>query len=283
VLAEIFWGISFVWTKELLNHNFNVIFIVTTRLLMSFVLLWTLAIITKQTEKIAKNDCLKFFLLAFCEPFLYFIGENYGLKYVDASFAAIFIAIIPIVVPFGMFVFYREKLKWNILLGVLISIVGIAILSLGKQLSGNFNFEGVLLLLLAVFSAVGYNIVLFKLLHYKPITITIYQNIIASFLYLPLFFFIEKSELTAMIWNFRTILSLVMLAFFCSSIAFMGYSYAAKKIGIAKTNVFTNAIPVITIAFAVLLGQETLSLHKILGMLLVISGVIISQIIKKKR
>jgi drug/metabolite transporter (DMT)-like permease len=36
-------------------------------------------------------------------------------------------------------------------------------------------------------------------------------------------------------------------------------------------------VPVITIIFAVLTGQETLSFYKILGMIIVISGVVISQ------
>lgn len=105
ILAQIFWGISFVWTKELLNHNFNVVFVITVRLLISFALLLAIAMATKQLEKIRREDYGKFFLLAFFEPFLYFIGENYGLKLVDASYAAIFIAIIPIIVPFGLFFF----------------------------------------------------------------------------------------------------------------------------------------------------------------------------------
>ena len=84
------------------------------------------------------------------------------------------------------------------LLGVFVSIVGIAIISLGNSVVGTFNVTGVLLLLLAVFSAVGYNMMLFRLLHYKPITIIIYQNIIAAVFYVPMFLTVDKSELAAM-------------------------------------------------------------------------------------
>ena len=215
ILAQIFWGISFVWTKELLNHNFNVVFVITVRLLISFALLLAIAMATKQLEKIRREDYGKFFLLAFFEPFLYFIGENYGLKLVDASYAAIFIAIIPIIVPFGLFFFYKKRISWTVLLGVFVSIVGIAIISLGNSVVGTFNVTGVLLLLLAVFSAVGYNMMLFRLLHYKPITIIIYQNIIAAVLYVPMFLTVDKSELAAMQWTPYTVLALVMLAVFC--------------------------------------------------------------------
>ena len=278
ILAQIFWGISFVWTKELLNHNFNVVFVITVRLLISFALLLAIAMATKQLEKIRREDYGKFFLLAFFEPFLYFIGENYGLKLVDASYAAIFIAIIPIIVPFGLFFFYKKRISWTVLLGVFVSIVGIAIISLGNSVVGTFNVTGVLLLLLAVFSAVGYNMMLFRLLHYKPITIIIYQNIIAAVLYVPMFLTVDKSELAAMQWTPYTVLALV-----CSSIAFMGYSYAVKNIEISRANVFTNAIPVITIMFAVIIGQERLTFNKIIGMIVVLSGVLISQMISKKK
>ncbi len=281
ILAQIFWGISFVWTKELLNNDFNVVFVITVRLLISFALLFAIAIITKQLEQIKKDDRKWFFLLAFFEPFLYFIGENYGLKLVDASYAAIFIAIIPVIVPFGLFLFYRQSLSWTNLLGVGISIVGVSILSFGNSIAGTFSIAGVLLLLLAVFSAVGYNLILFKLYNYKPITIIIYQNIIAAVLYLPLFLFIDKAELDAMRWTPNTVLALVMLAVFCSSIAFMGYSYAVKTISIAKASVFANAIPVITIVFAFIIGQETLTFNKIMGMVIVISGLVVSQTIAK--
>ncbi|MDO4726631.1 MAG: DMT family transporter [Porphyromonadaceae bacterium] len=281
ILAQIFWGISFVWTKELLNNEFNVVFVITVRLLISFALLLAIAFITGQIESIKKDDRKWFFLLAFFEPFLYFIGENYGLKLVDASYAAVFIAIIPVIVPFGLFFLYRQRLSWTNLLGVGISIVGVAILSFGNSIAGTFSIAGVLLLLLAVFSAVGYNLILFKLFHYKPITIIIYQNIIAAVLYLPLFLFINTAELTAMRWTPNTVLALVMLAVFCSSIAFMGYSYAVKTIPIAKASVFANAIPVITIVFAVIIGQETLTISKVVGITIVISGLLISQMISK--
>jgi drug/metabolite transporter (DMT)-like permease len=282
VAAVIFWGISFVWTKELLNNNFHVIFIVTTRLIISFSLLAVIFKIIGGLEKIQRQDLPKFLLLAFFEPFLYFIGESYGLNYVDASFAAIFIAIIPIVIPFGLYFFYREKLKWSIIVGVLISIVGIAIMSMGNGFSFELSLRGVLLLLLAVFSAVGYNIVLYKLLKYSPVTITVYQNLISFFYYLPLFFIIDSNELFAMKWNFHTVFCFVMLSIFCSSIAFMGYSFAAQRITISKASVFTNAIPVITIIFAVIIGQETISFTKVSGMIVVISGVFLSQFIVRK-
>ncbi|MDR1725587.1 MAG: DMT family transporter [Bacteroidales bacterium] len=286
--AMFFWGISFVWTKQLLNNGFNVIFIVTTRLIVSFLLLFLIFKFTKRLEKVKKQDIPKFLFLAFFEPFLYFIGENYGLKYVDASFAAIFIAIIPVVIPLGLRLFCYEKINNSIIIGVIISIIGIIIMSVGNSFSFNVDIKGILLLSLAVLSAAGYSIMLSKLLNYNPVTITVYQNLIAFVYYLPLlcitnFKSVINNTALTMQWNFESFFALVMLSVFCSSIAFIGYSYAAKHISIAKASVFTNTIPVITIAFAVLIGQEHITINKIVGIFIVIGGVFCSQFMIKKK
>ena len=57
----------------------------------------------------------------------------------------------------------------------------------------------------------------------------------------------------------------------------MLYSYAAKHISITKLSVFTNAIPIVTICGAALLGQEALTLQKFVGIAIVVAGVVLSQ------
>lgn len=57
----------------------------------------------------------------------------------------------------------------------------------------------------------------------------------------------------------------------------MLYSYGAKIISVIKVSVFTNAIPVVTIIAAVILGQEVFSLPKILGIVIVVMGLLFSQ------
>ncbi|MDR1846682.1 MAG: DMT family transporter [Bacteroidales bacterium] len=282
--AMFFWGISFVWSKQLINSGFNVIFIVTVRLAVSFLLLFTIFKLSKKLKKIARKDIPKFLLLAFFEPFLYFIGENYGLQYVDASFAAIFIAIIPVIIPFGLRIFCKEKLKPTIIIGVIISVVGIAVMSFNGMMF-DVNLKGILLLSLAVLSAAGYSIMLSKVLTYSPIIITVYQNLIATVYYLPLLLVngFTSSSFFEMEWNYGTVFALIMLSVFCSSIAFIGYAYSVKRISVANASVFTNTIPVITIVFAILLGQEPLSVTKIIGAVIVIFGVFLSQFVLKRK
>ena len=122
LFSMLFWGISFVWTKQLLNADFPVCTIVLFRLLIASVIFVTFFKCRGMLEKIRPGDGRQFLLLAVFEPFLYFIGEDFGLKYVDASFASVMIALIPIVVSVTMYFVEHEPLSWRLLVGTLISI-----------------------------------------------------------------------------------------------------------------------------------------------------------------
>jgi drug/metabolite transporter (DMT)-like permease len=65
----------------------------------------------------------------------------------------------------------------------------------------------------------------------------------------------------------------------------MLYSYSAKILSVIKVSIFTNAIPIVTIIVAIILGQETFSISKILGIVIVVVGLLLSQFgfNKKKR
>lgn len=282
--SMLFWGVSFVWTKDLLDAGFTPIIIVTLRLVISATLLFTVFKLAGKLDKIDKKDYKLFMLLAFFEPFLYFFGENAGLKYIDASLGSIIISTIPVFVPFLLFFFHKEKLRWQIILGVFLTIIGLGIMTISPDLSFNVSGRGVALMFLAVFSACGYSVVLYKVIQkYEAITITTTQNILGAIYYIPLFFIFEYKTFKTLSFTLETLYPLLALAILCSSVAFICYSYSAKRLTISKTTVFTNAVPIVTIIFVVILGKEILTLSKVLGIIIVILGVFLSQIDFKKR
>ena len=279
--SMLFWGFSFVWSKQLLNAGFPVFTIVFFRLFLASVIFVTLFKIQGKLEKVRKGDWKWFFLLAFFEPFLYFIGEDFGLQQVSPSFASVIIALIPIVVSVTMYFAENEPLSWRLLLGAVISIFGIAVMTFGPDSNIIFNVKGLLWLLLALLATCGYSVLLARLVkEYSPITITTYQNLLAIPFYLPFVCIFDLRQWGEIIWSANAIFCLVCLAVLCSAGAYMLYSYAAKQISITKLTVFTNAIPIVTICGAAMLGQEALTSRKILGIFIVIAGVVLSQLRK---
>lgn len=280
--SMLFWGFSFVWTKQLLNAGFPVFTIVFFRLLIASVIFVSLFKIQRKLEKVRKGDWKKFLSLAFFEPFLYFIGEDFGLKFTSASFASVIIALIPIIVSLTMYFMEGEQLSWKLLAGTIISIIGIGIMTFGTDNGISFSMKGFCWLLLALFAAGGYSVLLSRLVQdYSPITITTYQNMLAIPFYLPFVCVFDLRHWGEITWSFQSLLSLVCLAVFCSAGAYMLYSFAAKKIGITKTTVFTNAIPIVTIIIAAILGLEAFTFQKFAGIVLVVFGVIFSQMKRK--
>ncbi|HQB20080.1 MAG TPA: EamA family transporter, partial [Bacteroidales bacterium] len=56
-----------------------------------------------------------------------------------------------------------------------------------------------------------------------------------------------------------------------------------KNIGVAKSNVFSNLIPIFTAITSFILLNEAMTANKIIGMIVIITGVILAQLKKKQQ
>ncbi len=270
-------GISFVFTKFLLESftPIDIIFI-RTALASIFLTLFCLLFLRKEM-KIEKKDISIIFAFSFFEPFLYFIFETYSLEYTSATVISIIIATIPIFTALLSKYYFKEKFSVINMLGVLISFLGIIVMLLPDFVNNISGFLGVLLGFLAVFSAVGYGFYLRKLSKdYHPVIIITYQNIVASLLFLPIFLFLGfKNGFPA--WDTLTqannLINILILVIFCSSLAFIFLVKGVQILGLGKSMIFCNLIPVITAIVSFFLLNEEFSIAKILGIVIVITGI----------
>lgn len=277
-LAMLFWSYTFIWYKVVYEF-YNPVIVVFFRLIISSVFLFVLMYPLKRLQKIRKGDFKYFLLVAVFNPFLYFIGESYGIKYVSSTLAAVIIATIPLFTSFTSSFFLNEKITKMNILGILFSIVGVALVIFNKTESVNASVFGIGMLSFAVAAAIGYSFVLKKLTdRYNSTTIVTYHNFIGIFLFMPLFFILDFSEFKITGFSSKAWVPLLELAIFGSSFAFIFFTFAIQKIGVGKANAFTNLIPVITAVIAFFVLKETLNVNKITGILLVIGGLFLSQI-----
>ncbi len=280
--SMIFWSISFVWSKVALE-TYQPVTIIFFRLIISSAFLWILFKILKLLQPLEKKDIKHFLLLVLFQPFLYFIGESYGLLYVSPTTASVIVSTIPLFTPFAAVFLLKEKISLMNIAGILLSIFGIYLVIAVNGLSLNVPFVGIALLFLAVFAAVGYAVVLKKLAgKYNPVTIITYQNLFGVFYFLPVFFFVDYNHFINANHNNDAILSIVFLAVFASSFAYILYIYGVQKLGVIRSMVFVNIIPVFTIIFSFFLIGEEITLQKILGIFIVFAGVMISQLSGKR-
>lgn len=284
VIAMVFWGLSFIWSTQVfkyLNPTTTIFF----RLIISSVFLGTILLVSKSQSlrdtKFGdhKKNLKLFALAALFEPFLYFIFESYGLLNAAPVVSSAIIATIPLFTPIAAFFFLKERLTpWNIA-GFIISFFGVIFMLLNKNLELTVSVKGVIFLFSAVLVAVAYSISLRKLtLLYKPLTITFVQNVIGMIYFIPMVFIMEKSTPSNIMEISHYIVPLLSLGVFASSISYTLWAFAFSKLGASKANIYSNLIPVFTAIFSCIIIRESLNIQKILGILLVIGGLILSQL-----
>jgi len=278
VSTMVFWSLTFIFFK-IANRTYPPFTIVFLRLFVSSVLLLIIALFSRHLQKIPRKDLKWFIVIALVNPFLYFIAESIGLTLISASLTGVIIATIPLFVPIGAFMFFRERLTALNIIGFIISFIGVLVVILKTGFTFQASPLGVLLMFLAVLFAVVYTLLVRRMIHhYNAYTITSYQNILGTFLFLPLVLIFEFNEISTAEHNITSISSILYLAVFGSSLAFILFNYSVKNLGAAKADAFTNIIPVMTAFFAYLILGESISLQMIVGIAIVLTGLFLSQI-----
>lgn len=281
LLSMIFWSFSFVWVK-VVYEAYGPLTTVLFRLILSSGMLLAFTLVTRKLQRIKSGDLKYFVMLACFEPFLYFMGESYGLKYVSSTVAAVIVATIPLFSPILAWYFYKEKLSKTNLIGLVITFLGVSLVVLDNSLNFTASPLGVALEFVAVVGAIGYSTVLKGIAHrYNTFTIITYQNLIGAVLFLPFWLGLEMNDFLQIPFNLKSFAAIVKLAIFASTFAFILFTYSIRNIGINKSNIFINVIPVFVAIFAFLILGDTLNFHQMIGIAIVISGLFLAQINKK--
>lgn len=219
-----------------------------------------------------------FIAIGICQPVIYFIAETNGIQYTNSSFAGIMISLIPVVTAVLSAVFLHDKIKPGTLGWIMVSVIGVAVISTSQTSTGAVQVRGVLWLLLAVTSAAAFYILSRSIADkFTPFERT-FVMMVTGFV-----FFVGKAAVQkgadflpmfrAGVTDIRTILPILYLSALSSVVAFMMQNYAVTYIDLARTTVFENIIPVISVVAGVVLLGEPFSLWQLAGMILILIGV----------
>lgn len=283
VLAMIFWSFSFIWTRVAI-HSFHPMTLITLRLLIASILLFVVAKSTGKLQKLRRKDFKWFILLAFFEPFLYYVGETYGLTTVESTLAAVIVSTIPLFAPVFAFFILRERIGRPTIIGILISLVGVFFVIYEPGGGFKANPWGVALMFLAVFAAICYATVLRKIpTYYSNMNVIFYQSLLGLVFFIPTFFLTDYSTIQTIKVSNEALLALVMLSVFASVIAFVLFAGAVRQVGVTRTNVFVNLIPVFTAILSWIILDEIITVGKWFGISVVVIGLFVSQWGKGKR
>ena len=277
---------SYIWTDKLIALNIPIFYFVFVRILLAGIVLFLFNTAYARIKRIQRKDLGKFLLLAFFEPFIYFICETYGLKLTGSpTLSALVVATIPIFSIGAGIIFFKEKVNFINIIGILFTLVGIVMVAMAKGELGKNFIWGVVLLLVAVVSEVGHASITKSLSgNYSSQIIVMYQFLIGAVYLLPLFIwkgldgFSIQTHFTAEVWY-----PIICLSILCSSLAFSLWVSTIKNLGVAKSSIFSALIPVAAAIIAWILGHELLNSRQWIGIMVSSLGVILSQYTFKKK
>jgi len=229
---------------------------------------------------IKKEDILTLLLIALTGVTINISFFFWGLKYTTAINSVIIASSAPIITIILSIIFLKEKPKKNIWLGTFLSLLGILIIFLEPILIGKKGgtILGDTLMLIATISAVIQTIATKKIIKKYPAeTITFWTFFVGTFTFLPLLLYEFSSTPWLSSLSTKGIVGIIFGAFFSSAIAYLAYNWAIQKMEVSHMAVFTYLNPIVGIAIAVPLLGEKISIEFILGALLVLSGIILTE------
>ncbi len=281
-LTVLFWGLSFIGTKIVLASftPFSLIFIRFSIAACFFLgLLWYrgFPVLTLKEHGIIV-------LAALFQPGLYFLCETTGLQYTSASKASLIVATIPITVLGLSILFLKERSTLLVLAGMGVSLVGVGLLIFGDPRSRS-ALEGPLLgdalIFGAVLSMAFYTVVMKNMAqNHSTLDITGLQICYGALLFVPAFLW-ELPHLDLSRVNSTSLAALAGLTLFATIGAFFCFNYALARLTAARTSIFLNCVPIVTASAAWLILGERLTLLQLIGGMLVLVAVYLTNVPEK--
>lgn len=281
LLTVTIWGTTFIATKLLLE-DFTPIEILFFRFVMGYAALFIISPGFMKPKNWKEESA--FALAGLSGVTLYFLLENIALTFSLTSNVGIIVSIAPIFTALLAHVFLDgEKLKIRFVLGFIAAIIGITLVALNGNFLLKLNPLGDLLAVLAAVAWAFYSILIKKISGFEYSTVRSTRKIFLYgliFMIPALFIFDFKLELSRFAAPMH-LFNIVYLGLGASAACFVTWNWSLGVLGAVKTSVYIYLVPVITIVFAAFILHEKITWMAILGAILTLAGLYLSQENKK--
>jgi drug/metabolite transporter (DMT)-like permease len=275
ILVALFWGGTFIATR-IAAQTFEPFTGASIRYLIACLLLIPIAIATQPGFfRNGKKEFLRLSLLGFSGIFAYNYFFFRGLKLVPASHGALLVALNPIMVMLFSAWRYGEKIRGFRLAGMLLALAGVVfVVSRGKpaELFSSFEWGDAFMLgcpvTWAVYTIAGKEV----LRTVSPLHASAWASLTGCAMLL-IFASAEPfpTAVPGKVW-----VALSYLGIIGTVLAFVWYYEGVVKLGVTRTAVFNNLVPVFALMLSVLLLREDVPAYTYVGAAVVIGGVVIT-------
>ena len=280
LVTVFFWGMSFLWSDEVLDLGVPVFTFIFIRMVIAAAALTLISVLAGKFQPIRRGDLRWFAAMTAFEPFLYFLGETFGLKITGSpTLCSVIIATIPVFSLVVGWIAFREKLSAMNRAGIFLAVAGVIFfILLGGTLHTEYLY-GIAILFLAVIGSTGYTAICKKLGNkgYNAFSIVTWQFILAIGFFLVPFLIWGLPSWKPEYLSWRVLRPITELAVLCSGVAFVIYAACVDRIGMTRTVVFLPLVAIVSAVAASLMGQDEIKPLQFAGIALAMTGVAMAQ------
>lgn len=262
MVVTIFWGMSFVATKFVVNV-FAPLPAAFYRFLIALVVLFPFS----KNKKIFDFNA---FWSGFWGITMYFVFENTALVYTNPTNTAVIVSSAPILYVIFTHIFHKQKTNFFHYIGSLTAFFGVALVIINGRIL-KLNPLGDILAFGSAFSWVLYTHYVTKMQNSDGIDQIFSITFWGVVTLIPFSFFQNMKPA----FEIRSFLSLLYLSIICSALGYLLWNKSITLIGDRRTTNAIYFIPMVTIISENLMLKTQLTFYSVLGVLSLITGLYI--------
>ncbi len=285
LLLSALWGGAFTLNKYALEVYSPEILVSARLLVGSVILILCVLLITKKLQ-IRLSDWRYYLFMSLVGIVAPFLLISYGQIGIDSSLAGILMSTMPISTLLLSHIFLKDEfLTKQKLFGFLIAFTGVIILIMpGKTSLQNSLIDGLQSELMVISGAVLYS---FAAIFGKRFKITDPLNastgtILYSAIIMMIYMLFQSESLPEKMGDINHIIAVLILGIFCTAIATIIYFQILQTSGATFISIMNYLIPVWAIIFGVIFFAEQVTLNYIIGLIVIILGIQLSQTNQKQ-
>ena len=278
-LVVAIWGSTFVFTKLLLLGGFTPAQIFTLRFMIAYAMLLAFCL-WRGIRWMADSwkDELLMAGLGVSGGSLYFLAENGAMNYTTTTNTSLIVCLCPLFASALISFFYRsQRLNRTQTIGTLMAAAGVVVVVMNGHFVLHLSPIGDALAFVACLCWAVYSLLMIPA-NFRYDTVFITRKVFFYGLLSMIPYYIVYPGLNvglfighpAMLWN------LLFLGCVASTLCFLAWNWAMKKLGAVVVTNYVYFNPVTTILFAWLILSEPITIYFILGTVLILLGMYLS-------
>jgi|TARA_B110000467_G_C18232951_1_gene429817 probable blue pigment (indigoidine) exporter len=279
VSFSLIWSSAFTSAKILVTAA-SPLMVLSLRFLISGLIGITLARMLGQKIQLNRGEWTVVVIIGISQNALYLAFNFIAMQWIEASLASIIASLLPLLVAAVCLVFLGEKTGFKGMLGLTVGFGGVLVIMLDK-LSGSSASLGMILCLIGVAALAGATLYVGRVmsLNKNVVMIVGLQMLVGSITLFPFSLIFETWYIE---WSTIFILAFLYTTLVPGLLGTIIWFLLVKRVGPVRAATFHFLNPFFGVLVAALILAEPLSVRDVIGVTIIMAGILLVQLNRKK-